>query len=183
MIDARTIRNLSWVRKATTIAAGIFALQFLAMTASAAESFETPTLEHVLTVRANIDAPLSMGKTPQGERRVIVITGGTFEGPGMKGTIMPGGEDWQLLREDGVTELDARYWLRTDDGAVIRVHNQVLLGPAAETGANRYARSTVRFEAPIGKYDWLNKAVFVGTLSVESAQRPVVVTLRFFKVN
>jgi hypothetical protein len=149
------------------------------------DTIETPTLEHVLTVRANIDATVEMGKTPQGVRRVVPITGGTFEGSGMKGVIMPGGEDWQLVREDGVLELDARYWLRTDDGAVIRVHNQVLSVPPAQgaAAATRYTRSSIRFEAPIGKYDWLNKAIFVGTLTADIKQRPPVITLRFFKVN
>ena len=149
------------------------------------ETFEVPGLQHVMTVRATIDAPIVMGKTPLGQRRVIDISGGTFEGPNLKGTIMPGGEDWQLVREDGVTELDARYALRTDDGTIIRVHNQVLLNPPAEglAGAKQYLRSTVRFEAPVGKYDWLNKAVFVGTLAADVTQRPPVVTLRFFKVT
>ena len=98
---------------------------------------ETPTLEHVLTVRASLDPMVSMGKTPEGERRVVPITGGTFEGPGLKGTIMPGGEDWQLIREDGVMQLDARYWLRTEDGAIIRVHNQVLVGLSAARPGSR----------------------------------------------
>lgn len=173
--------------EATTLCL-FFAMSAVPMTAAAAESnaaFETPTLEHVLTVRANIEAPIAMGKTPQGQRRVIPISGGTFEGPSMKGTIMPGGEDWQVLREDGVTELDARYALRTDDGTVIRVHNQVVLNPQPQGAADakQYVRSSVRFEAPIGKYDWLNKAVFVGTLAADTTQRPPVVTLRFFKVN
>ena len=103
----------------------------------------------------------------------------------MKGTIMPGGEDWQAVREDGVTEFDARYWLRTDDGAIIKVHNRVLLNPPAqgEQDAKTYLRSSVQFEAPVGKYDWLNKAVFVGTLVADTTQRPPVVTLRFFRVN
>jgi hypothetical protein len=158
------------------------------MIASAADGqtpFETPALEHVMTVRATIDAPITMGKTPRGQRRVIPIAGGTFEGAGLKGTIMPGGEDWQALREDGVTELDAQYWLRTDDGVIIRVRNQVLLNPPAQgvADAKQYTRSAVKFEAPLGKYDWLNKAVFVGTLAVDTTQRPPVVTLRFFKVN
>jgi hypothetical protein len=89
------------------------------------------------------------------------------------------------VRDDGVTELDARYWLRTDDGVVIRVHNQVVLNPPAQgvEGAKQYLRSSVRFEAPIGKYDWLNKAVFVGTLVADTTQRPPIVTLRFFKVR
>ena len=127
---------------------------------------------------------VSMGKTPEGERRVVPITGGTFEGPGLKGTIMPGGEDWQLVREDGVMQLDARYWLRTEDGAIIRVHNQVLVGPPpqGQAAGQRYRRSSVRFEAPIGKYDWLNQAVFVGTITPDTTQRPPIVVLRFFKV-
>lgn len=180
-------RRLSWPCKVRTIAILACAVTTPTMTSAADSnpSFEMPTLEHVLTVRASIEAPISMGKTPQGQRRVIPISGGTFEGPGLSGTIMPGGEDWQVVREDGVTELDARYWLRTDDGAVIRVHNQVVLNPPAQgvEGAKQYLRSSVRFEAPIGKYDWLNKAVFVGTLAADTTQRPPVVTLRFFKVN
>jgi len=161
-----------------------FAVPMIAAAADGEPRFETPGFEHVLTVRATIDAPIQMGTTPQGQRRVIPISGGTFDGPGMKGTIMPGGEDWQVLREDGVTELDARYWLRTDDGVIIRVHNEVLLSTPAQGAADAkpYTRSVVKFEAPLGKYDWLNKAVFVGTLAVDASQRPPVVTLRFFKV-
>jgi hypothetical protein len=98
---------------------------------------------------------------------------------------MPGGEDWQLVREDGTMLLDARYWLRTDDGAIVRVHNAVTISaqPASEQKpASRYVRSSVKFEAPVGKYDWLNKAVFVGTLRADTTQRPAVVTLTFYKV-
>lgn len=154
------------------------------MTAEAVVAPDVPGLEHVLTVRANIESMVLMGTTPAGERRVVPISGGTVEGPGLKGAIMPGGEDWQLIRSDGVTELDARYWLRTDDGVLIRVHNQVLSVPAGSEPATKpYARSSVRFEAPIGRYDWLNKAIFVGTITVERAAGvPPVVVLRFFKV-
>jgi Protein of unknown function (DUF3237) len=188
MSDEASRWRLSSQCKATILAAFLLAAVTNQMNASAADataSFETPTVEHVMTVKATIDAPIEMGKTPQGQRRVIVISGGTFEGPGIKGTIMPGGEDWQLVREDGVTQLEARYWLRTDDGAVIRVLNQVLTTPPAQgvADAKRYVRSSVQFEAPTGKYDWLNKAVFVGTLVADATQRPPVVTLRFFKVN
>jgi Protein of unknown function (DUF3237) len=164
----------------------VIALMVTSMTASAADqSFETPSLEHVMTVRATIDAPLAMGETPRGEQRVIPITGGTFEGRNMRGTILPGGEDWQLVRKDGVTQLAARYWLREEDGTVIRVHNQVLVNPPAQgvTDATRYVRSSVAFEAPIGKHDWLNKAIFVGTLAADATKRPTVITLRFFQVN
>jgi hypothetical protein len=148
---------------------------------------ETPTLEWVMTVKATIDAAIEMGKTPNGQRRVIPISGGSFEGPAIKGVVMPGGEDWQLVREDGTTLLDAQYALRTEDGTIIRVHNAVLVSQQPAQGESktptRYTRSSVKFEAPIGKHDWLNKAVFVGTLKADLTQRPPVVTLQFFRVN
>jgi hypothetical protein len=108
-------RSLSWQHRAGTMLRLVIAVMATSMTASAADQqaqFETPTLEHVMTVRATIDAPIEMGETPQGERRAIPISGGTFEGRNLRGVIMPGGEDWQVARKDGVTQLDARYWLR-----------------------------------------------------------------------
>ena len=149
-------------------------------------SVNTPGLEHVMTVRANIDPLIDMGKTPSGQRRVVLITGGTFEGPQLKGTIMPGGEDWQLIRDDGTMLLDARYWLRAEDGTIIRVHNCVLISAPSAQGGERtpaYARSSVQLEAPIGTHDWLNKAIFVGTLDTDFKQRPAMVTLQFYKVT
>lgn len=140
-------------------------------------------LEYVLTVRANIDPVLQMGKTPLGERRVITISGGTFEGPKARGVIMPGGEDWQITRADGVTELDAQYWLRTDDGVIIKVQNRALIAPPAG-GGQPYFRCSPRFEAPIGgPYDWLNRAIFVGNAAVDNQSQPKVVTLQFFKLT
>ena len=147
---------------------------------------DSPSLAWMMTVKATIEPTVEMGKTPEGQRRVIPIAGGTFEGPGIKGIVMPGGEDWQLVRDDGTMLLDARYWLRTDDGAIIRVNNAVTISTQAavdQKPAARYSRSAVKFEAPVGKYDWLNKAVFVGTLKADTTQRPAVVTLQFYKVN
>jgi hypothetical protein len=122
-----------------------------------------------------------MGKTPHGERRVITISGGTFEGPRLKGIVMPGGEDWQVTRPDGVTTFEARYWLRAQDGAIIKVFNRALSAPLG--GNDRYLRTSPEFEAPIGPHDWLNKALFVGTLSVDNPTQPKVVSLRFYKVT
>lgn len=161
--------------------------------APAAPPVPQPGLELVLTVTAEIEPAITMGQTPQGVRRVIPISGGSFEGPGLKGVILPGGEDWQVDRPDGVTEFDARYWLRTDDGVIIRVHNRCIAAqPAAELEkaargevvdrSKTYLRTAPVFEAPIGRYDWLNKAIFIGTLSPGNGPRPAVV-LRFYKVN
>jgi hypothetical protein len=149
-------------------------------------SANTPGLEQVMTVKASIEPLIDMGKTPSGQRRVVPISGGTFEGPAISGIVMPGGEDWQLIRDDGTMLLDARYWLQAGDGAIIRVHNSVLISaPAAQPGEQAkpaYARSSVKLEAPIGPHDWLNKAIFVGTIDADFKQKPAVVTLRFYKV-
>lgn len=104
----------------------------------------------------------SLGQGPRGERFIVPILGGRFEGPRLRGTVLPGGADRQLLRADGVKELDALYELQTDDGAVITVRNRVLIDESATPG--RYARSVLQLSAPAGPHDWLNRRVFVGTL-------------------
>jgi hypothetical protein len=86
-----------------------------------------------------------------------------------------------LVRSDGVTELEARYWLQTDDGVVIRVNNQALVLPRTPAGMQLPVRSVVKLEAPIGKYDWLNQSVMIGSLSLERAPQPAVV-LWFYRV-
>jgi hypothetical protein len=144
-----------------------------------------PTLEHIMTVKAQIAPVIEMGSTPRGRRRLVPIIGGTFEAKNFKGTLMPGGEDWQLIRDDGTTHLDARYALRAEDGSIIRVHNKVLIDMASASGkslSDAYARSVVTFEAPNGNHDWLNKAIFIGTIDVDFNQKPAVVTLNFYKV-
>lgn len=107
------------------------------------------------------------GETSAGRRRVIPITGGNFEGPEIRGEVLAGGADWQLTRPDGVTEVEAIYDIRTDDGAVIHVVNRGIVAPP-------YVRTAPRFDAPRGRYDWLNRAVFVGTLKVANAERTAV---------
>ena len=76
--------------------------------------------------------------------------------------MLPGGADRQLVRDDGVRRLDATYEMQTDDGAIVSVRNRVLLHDPP--GAPRYAFSTVQLTAPLGRHDWLNRSVFVGTL-------------------
>jgi len=127
-----------------------------------------------MMVTAEIADPIPLGKSPAGDRRIIPITGGKFAGPKLKGIIMPGGEDAQFDRSDGVTVFEARYWLKTDDGAIIKVVNRAL-----SDRANNYLRTHPEFEAPTGQHDWLNRALFVGTLSLGG---PEQVVLRYYKV-
>src|SRR5580700_2039396 len=82
-----------------------------------------PKLEFVFAAHVSVDAPPDLGGGVKGGRRVIPITGGDFVGPHLRAKVLPDGADWQVLRTDGVAELEARYTLRTDDGALIYVRN------------------------------------------------------------
>ncbi len=133
-----------------------------------------PDLELAFEARATLAAPLVVGQTPQGARRVIPITGGEFSGPTMRGVILPGGADWQYQRADGVTVLEAQYLLRTEDDVLIQVSNhglrhgpedvmRRLAGGEAVDPSAYYFRASPSFSAPSGKYDWLNRSLFLCT--------------------
>lgn len=146
-----------------------------ARSALAAEAPAPLRTEFVYEAVVTIDPAVDVGETAQGHRRYIPITGGTFAGPRISGVILPGGADWQIDRTDGVTEVDALYSIRTDDGTVIVVRNQ---GVIADGGA--YLRTAPRFTAPKGPHAWLNRAQFVG--SVAGGPRPGTVIIRVFRV-
>lgn len=114
------------------------------------------------------------GRTPMGERFRVPIIGGSFEGPDIRGRILPGGSDWQLHRADGFFELVADYFMETDDKVLIQVTNRGLLHLPSPDGPATYAMSTPRFEAPMGRYDWLNQHVFAGTVAPGDAHQPSV---------
>ena len=84
---------------------------------------EQPKLSFAFELRVEVTPPQEMGVTAKGTRKIVPITGGSFEGPEIRGTIVPGGYDWQLIRGDGVAEIEARYVLKTDDGALITIVN------------------------------------------------------------
>lgn len=134
--------------------------------------------EFVLEAKVKISGMINVGESKRGTRRVIPITGGTFSGPKIKGEVLPGGEDWQLVRPDGDTELYARYLLKTDDGVVIQITNQVLMH-IGEQGKNFYCKSVIDFEAPSeSPYDFLNHAIFLGTLQMpqlKQGEEPYVI--------
>lgn len=142
---------------------------------------DTPRLEFAFEEVVTLAAPLLPGKTPYGVRRMIPITGGTFSGPGISGTVMPGGWDWQLDRADGYTEVKADYMLRTDDGVIINVVNIGAISPPRD-GEPVRVRTQPRFEAPLGKYAWLGQSAFIGTLEMaKGPQDEPAVRIRFYK--
>ena len=149
-----------------------------------------PTLAHLIRAEIRLGAIEEIGMTPLGRRRVIPIVGGSFTGDRLAGEVLPGGADWQLVRPDGVALLDARYTLRTEDGALIYVNNQgVRSGPAdvlAQLGrgeavdpARYYFRTTPRFETGAAQYAWLNDLIVVAS----GMREREVVVLDFYAVS
>jgi len=127
-----------------------------------AQSAQAPGVEFEFEENVLLEAGIDIGQTSMGGRRRIPIIGGTFEGRRIKGKVLPGGMDWQLIRGDGVTEVEADYMIQAEDGALIHVYNHGIIVPH-EGGA--YVRTVPRFEAPVGPHDWLNKTVFLGTIT------------------
>jgi hypothetical protein len=136
-----------------------------------------PETEFVYEAIVDIDPGMDLGVGPLGRRGFVPITGGTFEGPNIKGTVMAGGADRQLVRDDGYRMLDALYELQTDDGAVITVRNQVTSPP--EGADVRF--SVLQITAPEEKYGWLNRSVHVGTLNSLRPERNAVL-IRVFRL-
>lgn len=132
-----------------------------------AQEFIKPELEFTCELKVTIDKPFELGETPYGKRVIIPISGGTFEGPGMKGIVLSGGADYQYVGRNGErTELNAIYTIKTDDGIFIHVRNVGLLYAPKnknEPGTPQvYFRTAPRFEAPVdSKYAWLNNAIFI----------------------
>jgi hypothetical protein len=146
--------------------------------------------EFAFTARVSVAAPILVGQGPAGLRRFVPITGGTVTGPMINGSVLAVGGDSQVVRSDGVLEVDARYLIRTDDGVLAAVINRGLRDgpPAAMSRLARaekveaseyYFRTAAQFEAPIGsRYEWLNKAMFVATAERE----PNAAVVHFFRV-
>lgn len=139
---------------------------------------DTIRTEFVFEIKAQIAAVVPLGETKDGKRQAIPITGGSFSGKNIKGEVIPGGADYQLVRPDGIVELNAIYMIKTDDGAVINVQNSGILNPAPD---NFYFRTAPKFTAPIGPYDWLNKFLFLSSIHTDPKQ-PGYVFIRVFKV-
>lgn len=123
-------------------------------------------------VQAELSEPLEVGAVPLGTRRVIPIAAGTVTGERLRGTILSGGADWQLVAADGTAIIDTRYMMRTHDGALIVIATQgVRHGPPdvlARIAAGEpvdpsryYFRVAVRLETGAEAYGWLNRTVFV----------------------
>ena len=137
----------------------------LTVSAQVTEPKDTPQLEFALQLKVTLGDSYDVGETQHGQRIVIPITGGTFEGLAIKGTIINGGADYQLANKAlGRTELEAIYSIKTDDGVYIHVRNRGIIwsGKDAQGNPSFYFKAAPQFEAPAdSKYAWLNNSLFV----------------------
>ena len=126
----------------------------------------------LMMLQVVVAPPQRVGAVPHGARTIAPIAGGTFEGPRLRGNVVPGGGDWTLLRSDGVLELDLRITLETDDGALIYMTSfGVRHGPADVLAAlargesvdpsTYYFRTAPRFETSAPRYAFLNQLLAV----------------------
>ena len=128
----------------------------------------------LMTLQVALAAPEKVGAVPLGTRVIVPITSGHFEGPKLRGKVLPGGGDWTLLRPDGVLELDLRVTLQTEDGALIQLTSFGLrhgppdviaaLGRGERVDPSKYYfRTLPRFETGDPRYAYLNRLLAVST--------------------
>ncbi len=149
-----------------------------------------PKLTLALTIRVQVGPPTELGQVPRGRRRIIPILGGTFEGPGIRGKVVPGGADWQIVRADGLAELDTRYVLQTDSGQLIYIQNagirhappdvtKKLLAGEPVDPSQVYFKTIPTFETSAPDLQWLTRSIFIGT----GERNPSDVVIRVWKVE
>lgn len=109
------------------------------------------TLTHITTLTANVGAPIPVGPVTDGMRGIVAITGGSFEGPRLRGAVMPMGADWALLQPDGTAHVDTRYLQQMQDGTFVGIRNRGNARPAPGQDMIYTGQSTPAFEAPRGK--------------------------------
>jgi hypothetical protein len=129
-------------------------------------------LEWLMDAEVQVSRPVQVGNIPTGFHQGVPIGTGFFAGPRLRGTVIPGATDWQLIQPDGIAKLDVSGAMLTDDGVTIRVSSKGMRHGPPEVMARLnagevvppdqyYMRAVAHFNAPIGPYDWLNKALFV----------------------
>jgi hypothetical protein len=146
--------------------------------------------EFAFTARVTVSAPVAVGDGPEGLRRFVAIEGGTVSGPLLTGKVLPGSGDWQVVRADGVLNVEARYILETSDGVRIACTNRgIRHAPPDIMGKlmrgepvpvdSYYFRTTAQFEAPRGSpYEWMNHAMFAG----KAEREPNAAIVHFFRI-
>ncbi len=130
-------------------------------------------IEHFCDLTVELEAPMELGNSMRGTRRIIPIIGGHVEGKSLNGRVLALGADWQTVFDNGVAELDTRYCIETHDGALIDIRNfgfrhgpkdvlDALARGEHVDPSKYYMRTQPRFETGDERYSWLNHRIFVG---------------------
>jgi hypothetical protein len=128
---------------------------------------------YVFSLAIRVGAPIIAGDLGYGIRRIIPILGGEVRGEGIKGTIFPAGADFQTIRPNGLTELEAKYAFEMDDGAIVYIENTGIRSGSKELleriaqgepvdPASIYFRSVPKFQTGAENHRWLMESLFVG---------------------
>lgn len=169
---------------------GLALLAAVAAAAPVRAAEDAPALTHRFDLLIRVGAAQELGQVGGGRRRVIPILGGELLGGGLKGEILPGGADWQTLRPDGVTLLQAKYTVRMDDGQVVGITNTGVRRAAPEVAQRMaagervdpslyYFRASPVFEAGPGRFGWLTENLFVSA----GERLPDLVRLKVYQVG
>jgi hypothetical protein len=149
----------------------------------------TPQLNFFADLSVQVDKPQEVGLTHHGVRRLIPILGGQVQGQGWTARVLSGGADFQLIVNERIAELDARYTMETDAGDLIFVQNRAVRTAAPEVMAKLvrgepvppesvYFRCSPSFETASAALGWITERLFIGT----GARHPDKVVMRFFEV-
>jgi Protein of unknown function (DUF3237) len=148
-------------------------MEFLVDPDTGAVQLPDPRLTPVYRLEATLGEPLELGETTRGRRRIVPLTAGTFTGPEIAGSLVPGASaDWQTILPDGTALGDIRYTLRTDGGELLYVMSrgvrhgsaEVLarLGRGEDVDPSEYTfRTATQIETASSALDWLNKGIFI----------------------
>jgi hypothetical protein len=142
------------------------------MTIAAFDAIE-PKLEHLFDMHVDLEPPQIVGATPGGTRQIFIVKAGTFDGPRLKGEVLPGGGDWATIRPDGAVQLDVRATLRTSDGALVYTYYTGVIADALDTAGRVFGGEDVAlsdyhfytnpmFQTSAEQYAWLNLTVAIG---------------------
>ena len=158
--------------------------------AAQTSALQPPKLSLAITLNVQVGPPTELGEVPRGRRRIIPILGGTFEGPNIRGKVLPGGADWQIVRADGLAELDTRYMLQTDGGSLVYIQNagirhappdvtKKLLAGQPVDPSQVYFKTVPTFETSAPELQWLTRSIFIGT----GERRPTEVIVHVWRVE
>jgi hypothetical protein len=150
----------------------------------------TPELKFFADLTVQVDKPQEVGLAVHGQRRVIPILGGEVKGQGWTARVLRGGADFQLIVNQSLAELDARYVLETDAGDLIFVQNRAVRTASPDVMSRLirgetvdsqlvYFRCTPQFETASQSLAWISERLFIGT----GARHPDRVVMKFFEVQ